>query len=709
MSRARPPLNRVVLGKLTRRELLTGLQLAGLGAAGVALTRGSAEASTVQGTCRLCVMHCGIIGTVKNGELVRIDGDPRSKTEGFLCLHGKAMPSVVHAKDRLRRPLVRKKDHFEETTWPRAIAEIADRLQAIKARHGAQAVAIETGWPLVRHPLIPFLQRFCQAFGTPNLITVASLCEASGRMGKALTAGVNFWPDVRRAKTLIVWGANPEVAAPPFATAVASMQRKNHHLIVVDPVVTDLARRAEVHLQVRPGTDGALALAMIHIVISGGLYHRDFVATQTVGFEALAAVAAEMPPARAAEITGVPEEKIVRAARLYATQGPSAIWDGLGVEHHENGVATIRAIACLQGICGFLDAPGGGQLWETPSPRFFEEPLPSAFAMTTPEPVPPAVSVKPLGYDEYPLYEVFNRQAQGNLLARAILEDQPYPIRGLILIGSNALVTSPNSTRLRHAAEKLELLVSLDPFLSASGQLADYVLPAATFAEGSLVEPAHQAWPDWKAVFELARALGLERYFPWKTFDEAMAAPRVPFMPDPAHTLQPDPPSAGAAIPRFPSKTGKVELFSATLERFGFDPLPRWKPPSTAPSDAFPLLLVSGARSQAFINSQFRGIAEVRRKMPSPIARVHPETAARAGLEDGHLARVSSPHGAIEIEIALDARIHREVVALPAGWAEANANVLTDDRALDPISGFPAYRSTVCRIEPVAASTSRPT
>ncbi|MBI3184342.1 MAG: molybdopterin-dependent oxidoreductase [Myxococcales bacterium] len=712
----RNPLRAILGTAMSRRRALQLAQLAGLGACGAGLGLFGKKALAereVKGTCRICTMHCGVIATSRGSRLLRVEGDPASQTKGFVCHHGWALREVVHSHHRIRRPLRREEGGFREVPWEQALAEIASRLNQVKAQYGPQALAIQTGWPFVRHPLIHMLHRFCQAFGTPNLATVASQCEAAGRMGKALTYGSNARADLRHARTLVVWGANPTFTAPPFAHLCEAMSLDGKKLIVVDPIRTELAERATLHLQVRPGSDGALALAMAQVLLSLGLYHKH--AEEAVGFEEFRLLAAQFPPERAAEVTSVPAAKIAEAARMFAQHGPASVWDGLGIEHHRSGLQTVRAVAALSALCGYVDVPGGAQLMNRPGPGFFGELLPPLYRLATPEPLPPKAQARPIGYEEIPLYEVFNRQAQGMLFPRAILEDKPYPLRALILIGSNALVTSPGSARMLEAAEKLELLVTVDPFLTASGERSDYVLPAATFAEAvevgpgeedakvarsSLVPEQHQSWPDWKVLFELARALGLGRYFPWGSFQEAIDAPRVPFMRDESRALTPLAAAPGTPLPRFPTPSGRIELRSGTMERFGAPPLPEWTEPGEKPTAEFPFILLTGPRTRPYINSQFRRIPSIAGKMPEPLAELHPEAARRAGVKDGQRVAVVSLRGRIVLRARVTERIHPETVVLPAGWENANANLLTDGGQLDPLTGFPAYRSLTCRVEP---------
>ena len=366
---------------------------------------------------------------------------------------------------------------------------------------------------------------------------------------------------------------------------MASKAGGGHNLIVVDPIRTGMAALATIHLQVLPGTDGALALGILRLLIAEGLLDKN-ATDDAQGFEELEALVEPWDLARVSQETTVPSELIERAAKMMGQEGPTAIWDGLGIEHHRNGLQTVRAVAAIQGLLGGIEAPGGVNLFSKASPRWTSEPLAQLYRQTTQRPVPPVPAQKPIGYDQYPLYDVFNRQAQGNLYPQAILEGRPYPLRAVVFIGCNPLVTWAGGTRVREALGKLKLLVNVDPFLTATGEISDYVLPAATFVESSgpasesefrsaVVREQGEAWPDWKIVFELAWALGLGEYFPWKSMKEAQAAPRVPWMADPARQPAPVPTTSSAEPPRYPTLSGKLELKSGLMERFGADPLPK--------------------------------------------------------------------------------------------------------------------------------------
>lgn len=714
---SRPSLNTVVRARFSRRDLVKAGPLVAVaaGAVGLGVCGDKAEALVhTDGTCRFCLMHCGITTEVRGTHLVKVEGRLASRTRGFLCEHGFALREVVHSHERLQQPLIRRGDAFHEVSWPEALAEVARRLEAVKRAHGPEAFVIRTGWPLVRHPLVNFLHRFARAFGSPNVATVSSLCEASLRMGQALTVGSKYSPDLHQTKTLCVWGANPPTSAPPFAHLV-SAKATTGTLIVVDPIKTNLAKEATLHLQVRPGFDGALALGMVNVVISEGLYDAAFVAQQTIGFEALKALAMQYPLARTEQLTSVPAESIARAARALATQGPSGIWAGLGVEHHENGVQAIRAIASLEALCGRWNGQQSPRTVVSPMHEdFFSQMLPALYDMKTPEPVPPAPRARALGHGAFPLFEMYNREAQGELLADAILDDTPYPVRALMLVASNALITSQGGARLEKAFDALEVVVVVDPFFTASAQRADIVLPSTTFAEsldvddadavarGTLVPVQHGARPDFTILTELARVMGLGHYFPWQNLHEAISAPHVPWMTDPRSQPLPRPETA---TPTFGTLSGKAEFTSRLLPEFGHPALPEFTAPTEPLTPEFPVRLITGPRPRAYINSQFRGAPSIKARMREAEVMMHPQVAARFEVTHNQLVMLVSPHGRLTLRAVVTADVHPECVVISAGWATANANRLISPDKRDPISGFPAFRSGVCRVEPATPAT----
>ncbi|MFO0728906.1 MAG: molybdopterin-dependent oxidoreductase [Myxococcota bacterium] len=662
------PTRTVAKKRWTRRDLLKLGQVAGVGAATVGLAtlgRPSAGEEVRTGTCRLCTMHCGVVATVRGGRLVRLDGDLKSSTHGFICLNGQGMKEVLSSGARLKTPLIRRGDRFEPADYAEAIDAIARRLTAIKDKYGAASIAVETGWPFVRHTLVPYLERFCHALGTPNLATVASLCEASGRMGRGLAHGSNYWPIMGKAKTLVIWGTNPAHSAAPYYHQVLAAAKSPRALVVIDPVRTEVAAHATHHLSIRPGTDGALALGFLR-----QLFDRGRVNVDSEEMTALEEATRPYDPGMVEQSCSIPAAQFLAVAELIATNGPTAIWDGLGVEHHENGVQTVRAISTLYSLAGGLE--------ETAEAR------PAEIEWVTPEPMPPRPQQPPIGAAEFPVFQAFQRQAQKQRFPVAIEKGE---LRAMILLASNAALTAPGSARLAAALEKLELLVVIDPFLTPTGERADVVLPARTFAETSPLElpTGEHLLGDDQIMFQLARALGLSKYFPWESLEEAERGNR-----------------RQRPLPG-PRKLDRSTLVirSSLLQEAGQPALLDWKAPTDAPTPEFPLILVSGPRTRAFINSGLHHAPSVVSKMPRPLARLHPETARVRGIQEGDAVLVRTSSGQAQFHAELTPDVHPEVVVVPHGWAEGNANLLTDVEHLDPISGFPAFRSRACAVQKV--------
>ncbi len=509
--------------------------------------------------------------------------------------------------------------------------------------------------------------------------------------------GTKYAADVRGLKTLVVWGGNPGVTSPPMLHLIADKARTGN-LVVVDPVKTHLARSASLHLSIRPGTDGALALGLIRLLDERALVDRAVLEAQSRGLAELLALCAPYTPERVAELTSVPAESVRRLAGLLAER-PVAIWQGLGVEHHENGVQTTRAISALEVVCGRFDGSHEPKS-ELTRATSAQGVLPSLPRMHTPTPAPPEGTVTPLGGDRFPLYEAWNREAQAGVFPQAIEQGS---LRALVLWASNPLVTSPDTVRLEQAFGKLDLLVVVDPFLTASARVADVVLPAGTFAESAddevepLVAPQGEARTDWAILRGLAVACGVGSFFPWDSLQQALAAPQTEWLT--AARVQPT--FEGLTeTPRFGTVTGKVEFASTLLERAGHDALPVWKPPTSAPSPDFPLWLVSGPRPRSRINSQFSQSPTVMSRMREPEALVHPTVAAKVGVTDGALVDVVSAVGRISLRARVTDDVHPECVVVPSGWESANCNRLIEASRVDPVSGFPAFRSGTCRLEP---------
>lgn len=673
-----------------------------------------------QTVCGICNAGCGIDVFVENGKVTNIEGwKDHPVSRGYLCPKGRAIKELLEAPDRLRAPLRKTSGgEWREITWDEALDTIAGKLNEIKAVYGAESVAIHVGQAGVRKEYTLYAERFSNVFGTPNFSTAGSHCHISKAMANTITYGKLPVPDYLNSNCIVLWGYNPLNSCPPQMNAINEALRRGAKLIVVDPRATPLAKRAHYHLQLRPGTDGALALGMLHVVIRENLYDREFVEKWTIGFDRLVERVAGYQTEKVEKITGVPAGKIEEAARFYASTSPASLYPGIAVELHTNGFQAVRAIAVLQAVTGNLDIPGGA--------LFIPEPKLASLKIK-----PERASRKPaIGSVEYPLFHKFTGHAQANIYERAILEGRPYPLKGMIIAGSNPVLTWPNASKVREALSSLEFLVVVDQFKTETAGLADIILPAETFlscyelwnssnvngeprlglAESVLDDGGIIGnWSFWNI---LAWKMGYKDYFPWQNEEDAVNH-RLNPMNLTVDDLRQMPSGfiysawEGKKYERkgFKTPSGKVEIYSEELEQYGYDPLPSFEEPAESPGSSpalaadYPLLLTTGARTIGYMHSRFHNIPSTRRLFPEPVVEVHRDKAVELGLEEGETVLVESLRGSIELKVKLTEDIKPEVIFIPHGWDEANANILTDNKVLDPVTGFPGDRSLLVRIK----------
>ena len=676
-----------------------------------------ASEQVVKTTCKLCDQDCGINVYVEEGRIVRVEGMAEHPVnKGLLCRKGMAAIEYVYSPDRLKHPLKREGQKWIQIPWDEALNTIARKLEDVKATDGARAIAICSGMPLDRSEAKAYIERFCDVYGIANYFSVGSFCTYGRAMGYILTYGSWTVADCQNSECILVWAKNPHKSAPPMAKPVRDAKKRGAQLIVIDPVSTPLAKKADLYLRIRPGTDCALALAMLNVIISENLYDSEFVERWTVGFEKLAEHVKGYVPEKVEKITWVPADLIRETARMYANTKPASILQGNALDQSGNGVQSARAIAILQAVTGNLDVPGGN----TSPPPF----------RATYLRFPGMVAEKPLGADRYPQFFKSCREGQLVVLPEALLSAKPYPLKAMIISGSNPVLTSPNSEKVKQALRRLDFLVVMDLFVTETAELADIVLPAASYLERTELRDyellgiphvilrkkaieVEECWPDWRFWFQLAKRLGCGKYFPWEDEKEAIN-----------HLLRPtgitieqlkENPSGiayglmkyrGYEEKGFRTPSRKVELYSERLENLGQDPLPTYYEPAESPlstpdlAKEYPLILTTGSRMLQYYHSQLHNIPRLRGKSPQPVAEVHPDTAGEYGINDGEMVILEAKRGSIKIKAKVTEDIAPTVVSIPHGWSQANANVLTDDKpeSCDPISGFPAFKALLCRV-----------
>ncbi|MDP2718544.1 MAG: molybdopterin-dependent oxidoreductase [Dehalococcoidia bacterium] len=672
--------------------------------------------------CALCVNCCGVNAYVDDGVLVKVEGEEEHfLNKGKLCPKGEHLTDWVYAPDRVKYPMKRVGKTLKRISWDQALDEIGSKLQALKKQHGAHTMAIYTGSVGVENiELAAFMQRFRGAYGSPNFLCVESICYRVRILARQITFGRYPVEEPEKARCIILWGANPDASLWMTGVHIRNEVKKGLKLITIDPRRIPLAKFG-IHIQPRPGTDCAIALAMMNVIIEEDLWDKEFVDKWTVGFDRLVEHVKEYTPEKAEEISGVPAIEIRKIARIFATTKGACILQGVcSMDQQINSLQNSRAFAILQTITGNIDVPGG---WAT-------TPLLPLTDLRLP------LDEKPIGADEYPVFYKFGKRpapyGQAMLLTETILSEKPYPIKALLVGGGNPALDFPDTKKFLEAAKKLELLVVIDPFMSETADLADYVLPACTFLEKDgvggypyglmhgtsyimlrkkVIDPLWESKADWWVWSELGHKMGYGEYFPWKT-DEEVVEHLFSKSVITTKQLKANPGGAyfGEKVYKvyeqtgFGTESGKIEIFSAGLERFGFPGLPTHIEPSQSAvanpelTKKYPEILLTGARQIEYIHTQGHNLPALRAIRQEPEVEVHPATAHKYDIVNGEMCGIETPRGMIKMRALVTQDILEGVVSIPHGWAVANANILTDIKMKDAIVGYPETKAIACRL-----------
>lgn len=726
--------------------------------------------------CTGCAQQCGLLAEVVNGRVTRLTGDRlHPVSRGFICPKGAGAAGLHYDPTRIHTPLKRAGPRgggaWQEIAWDQALDEIADAVRRLTDAHGRESLAYSFG--TLHAADVGLGERFMNLFGSPNTVGQDKVCYGPNAVGEALTYGwgpTMYTPPVPgKTRCDLLWGFRPSASMPLLWGAITAARRAGAKLIVVDPQRTHEAALADLFLQIRPGSDVILALSMIDVIVREGLYDRDFVAQRTEGFDELAARAREYPPARAEELTWLPARQIEAGARMLATNSPAIVHGSNGLcQGGATAVQAGRALACLIAITGNLDAPGGHAL---PGPPQYIVANGDAVLcdMLTAE-----QRAKRLGAELYPMigdgYSHLGEAMAGAWygqrhslswcasahepsLWRSILTEEPYPVKALIIQCHNAVGSGANARLTADAltSDNLELLVVHDLFMNRTSMLADYLLPAAHWLEkpfystaygyqgfaGDYVEAESAAVPaSHPSDYDLWRDLGcrLDQRAQWpdtvEEYWDGLLAPagltyaatrdhRGPLVGDAAR-------GGRAAVPREPrygTPSGKVELRSSLLDRWGLDPLPVSHPPGVfrGQESQYPLVLITGGRDLSGFHQNAQQMAAFRSRYSDPLASLHPHAAAATGIREGDWIRIATPIGEIvhraRITDTIAARVvhadrwwYPELAADPVdpfGFWLTNINVCTDDRteSCDPVMGSWLLRALPCRISTVDEDT----
>lgn len=688
------------------------------------------EVKFVKTVCRSCHGGCGVIAHVQDGKVIKVEGDPDSPiSHGSMCTKGLAITQLAYHPDRILYPMKKTGGNWKRITWDEALDTVAGKFKEVISAYGAEAIVIGqgTGRDFESH-----FSRFGNLLGTPNMITAGHMCYLS-RIGATLTT-CGRHPAIDYAnnpKCIVMWGCNPLWTNPDEYKGVSFWRayKKGAKLIVIDPRKGFLANRADLWLQLRPGTDAALAMGFHHVIIEERLYDEDFVAQFIHGWDAFVdRVRENYPLKRVEEITWVKQELIRKAARLYAATKPAGIHWGVPTEQNINCTDFTRAAVGLMAATGNLDAPGGNVFHQPPGTRSISEF--SAHRSLSAE-----QRAKQLGCEQYKLASRMTIVTP-KCVWDAVLTGKPYPVKAGYLVGTNPVISRANAKEVYEALKKLDFLAVSDFFLTPTAELADIFLPAGTWLEQNhiadnwkfhgyvLARPKvteiGECWQDHKIFMELGKRMGQKW---WDTVEDALD-----WLLEPTGLtweqfkkkgyLHGKPKYYKYRENGFSTPTGKVELYSTALEKWGRDPLPKYteipESPVSRPdlAETYPYILNCGLRTPTFFHTANRQLPWLREIRPDPIVEIHPTTAEKHGICEGDWVWIESPRGRAKekakLNDGIDPRLivaehgwwYPEVKDADHGWHLSNINLLTDNshESMDPVMGATNLRVLLCKI-----------
>jgi thiosulfate reductase / polysulfide reductase chain A len=732
------------------------------------MDRDTSGVEVKKGLCRWCKAECRVLVQVQEGQLVAVLEDPEfagrvwPPTRG--CVRFQAAKEYFYHPDRLTFPLKRAGEKgqgkWQQISWEQALDEIAERLCNIRDTAGGEAIALNMGTGRTE---VSAISRFCRCIGTPNLVMESQICFGPRSTIAAAVAGWFSHYSVRpTTKCIVSLGIEPLVARPHIASIIREARKQGAKCLVIDPRRTRSAAEADLWLQIRPGTDCALLMGMIHVIIAEDLYDKEFVANFCHGFAALKERAQEYPPEKVAAITGITTGSIREAARLYAQNRPGIIMEGMGVEHLSNNAEVLHAKWILAGLTANIDVVGGEE-------QCGHHPVILDIPLVQPPPLrlSPEQNGKLMGAERFKLFSgqgiemiaeatkkrwptppMMQSFGQASLILRSMITGKPYPTKAMMSVGANPMVTHANTKLVYRALKSLDLYVVQDFFMTPSAQLADYVLPIATWLErpelrdfagyeprmhaGEVCVPPvmpgqYDRKGDYEVLREIALRMGYEKQWPWKTLEDFFDARLKPAGYTHREYVEKvrceDKVIKNRAYREvgFGTPTGKVEFYSTILEKLGYDPLPAFREPAETPvsdpdlAKKYPLQLITGGRTREYYHSEWRQIDSIRKKHPYPLVQIHPETAGLLGIAEGNWVWIETVRGRVRMKATLFDGIDPGVVHAEHGWWlpelpgeepwlhgvwEVNINVcMNDDPAVcNPVTGTWPLKTALCRV-----------
>jgi assimilatory nitrate reductase catalytic subunit len=684
--------------------------------------------------CSFCGMQCAMYMRVDKASRRVVGVEPRYDfpvNTGRMCPKGVMAYQQINHPERLLHPLIRKDGVLTRATWDEALDLVAARFREIQAQYGEDAVGCYGGVSMTNEKCYVAGKFARVALGTKNIDYNGRFCMSAAGAGQIKAVGIDrglFNPlsDIRQADAIILAGSNTAECHPTAMAYIWDARDRGAKLIVIDPRRTPVARLADVHLQNRPGTDSALVNGLLHVLIREGMADEAFIAERTNGYETMRdLVLHDYPPEVVAQITGVPAQLIIKAARLYGRVRTGMVMYARGVEQQSKGVENVTDLINLMLVTGKIGRPGsgGGTLTGQGNGQGGREhgqkadQLPGYRKIADPAARAHIARIWGINEEDLP---------QPGLSAYELLEAMgpaKNQVKALYLYCSNPVVSAPNAVGVEGFMGNLDFLVVADFFLSESAEKADVVLPAAvwaedegttTNAEGRVIrinkaqEPLGEAKPDWWIMRELAKRLGKGQYFPYESPAEIFNELRIASHGGPADyygiTYERIEQENGVCWPcPSPEHPGTPRMFE---ERFGtpdgranFHAVP-YRPAAELPDDDYPYYLTTGRVVFHYLSgTQTRRIPFLTQQCPEPYLEIHPQAAARLGLTEGSKARLRTRRGQMTLTVKVVETIRPDTVFVPYHWGkELAANQLTNP-ALDPVCRMPEFKACAVAIE----------
>ena len=684
--------------------------------------------------CDICTgIHCGLDAYVKDGKVIKVEGtEGYPGSNGKLCTKGASNRQYLYRRNRIKTPLrrigKRGEGRFEEITWDEAYREIAERLNGLKRQYGAECVAWYTGYSKWYRA---WLHRLTHSFGSLNYGAESSVCHTATIMAWQAVAGRFFYSDISNNSDLFIgWACNTMVNSYQEARALIDFKKRGGRVVIIDSRDTPTSQKlADIHLKIHPGTDGALAWGIAHLLIENNWYDAGFVRDYVHGFDEYRQYAKQFTPEKTAGITGITVPQLEEVARLYgAAERVSTYIPSAAIAHNINGFNTLRAIISLQAVTGNIDREGG-ELPTFPSLCYASTGFPTMQDEFVDSKRPKTCRPK-IAAGKFPVWDALTDEFQIADLPRQIHEGTPYPVKAVVAFGMNHRMV-PQPGRFLAAMDELDFFVATDVIMTESCRHADIVLPACTSMErkelkgyggGYLtctqqcVRPLYQSKPDTEIMCELSRYLGLDDPLMAAGYEETMryfisnlsvSLEELEQAALPLKMKEYTPYKPGSFLKKgFETPSGKIELWSELIAdvnggREELNPLPVWTSGSENLQDGkFPLTVMIGSRLPHVIHSRIHEEMSWPRSFRKyPMADIHPDDAARRDIKEGDWIYLSSPAGKIRVKAHITAAGLQGDVYMFHGYSEADANELVPAERLDPYTGFPGFKQVCCEIQ----------